>query len=67
LKWSDKLAGTAQQWANNCQFQHSGGKFGSVGENLAAGAGGGYNIASAIKSWTDEESKRLFFFICNLR
>ncbi|PBL00780.1 PR-1-like protein [Armillaria gallica] len=56
LTWSDELAGKAQQWANGCVFKHSGGSLGSFGENLAAGTGSGYDISSAIKSWTDEAS-----------
>jgi uncharacterized protein YkwD len=28
LTWSNDLAATAQNWANGCKFQHSGGKFG---------------------------------------
>ncbi|THU94825.1 PR-1-like protein [Dendrothele bispora CBS 962.96] len=56
LSWSDEAAGKAQQWANNCVFEHSGGKLGAFGENLAAGTGGSYGIAEAIKSWTDEVS-----------
>jgi uncharacterized protein YkwD len=28
LTWSDSLASTAQNWANGCKFQHSGGQFG---------------------------------------
>ncbi|KAL0957571.1 hypothetical protein HGRIS_001356 [Hohenbuehelia grisea] len=54
LSWSDDLAGKAQQWANNCKFQHSGGSLGPFGENLAAGTGNQYNIESAIKLWTNE-------------
>jgi len=54
LTWSDQLASKAQQWANNCKFQHSGGSLGPFGENLAAGTGSSYNIQAAIKSWTDE-------------
>ncbi|TFK40985.1 CAP domain-containing protein [Crucibulum laeve] len=57
LTWSDNLASKAQQWANGCQFHHSGGSLGAFGENLAAGTGGSYGIASAIKSWTDEVSQ----------
>jgi uncharacterized protein YkwD len=53
LTWSDQLAGFAQEWANNCQFQHSAGKFGRVGENLAAGTGN-YGIAEMVTNWTDE-------------
>ncbi|KAI0815183.1 CAP domain-containing protein [Irpex lacteus] len=57
LTWSDNLASKAQQWANNCVFQHSGGSLGPFGENLAAGTGSSYGIASAVKSWTDEVSE----------
>ncbi|KAK0208572.1 CAP domain-containing protein [Desarmillaria ectypa] len=56
LTWSDELAGKAQQWANGCVFEHSGGSLGKFGENLASGTGSGYTISSAIKSWTDEAS-----------
>ncbi|KXN89858.1 Protein PRY2 [Leucoagaricus sp. SymC.cos] len=56
LVWSDELAGKAQQWANNCRFQHSGGSLGPYGENLAAGTGSSYGISDGIKSWTDEVS-----------
>ncbi len=34
LVWSDELAGKAQQWANGCKFQHSGGSLGSFGGPL---------------------------------
>ncbi|EIW64740.1 PR-1-like protein [Trametes versicolor FP-101664 SS1] len=57
LTWSDDLAAKAQQWANGCVFQHSGGTLGPFGENLAAGTGSSYGIASAVKSWTDEVSE----------
>ncbi|KAF8973740.1 CAP domain-containing protein [Flammula alnicola] len=57
LTWSDNLASKAQEWANNCVFQHSGGQLGPFGENLAAGTGSSYGIATAIKSWTDEVSQ----------
>lgn len=57
LTWSDELASKAQQWANGCIFQHSGGSLGPFGENLAAGTGSSYDIAAAIKSWTDEVSE----------
>ncbi|RDX55942.1 PR-1-like protein [Lentinus brumalis] len=56
LSWSDDLAASAQSWANNCVFQHSGGKLGPFGENLAAGTGNSYGIGPAVKSWTDEVS-----------
>jgi len=54
LVWDDTLANYAQQWANGCKFQHSGGPY---GENLAAGTGSGFDIPAAIKLWTDEESQ----------
>ncbi|PPQ76412.1 hypothetical protein CVT24_012629 [Panaeolus cyanescens] len=56
LTWSNDLADKAQQWANGCQFEHSGGSLGPLGENLAAGTGSSYGIAAAVKSWTDEVS-----------
>jgi uncharacterized protein YkwD len=31
LTWSDNLAAKAQQWANGCQFKHSGGSLGPFG------------------------------------
>jgi uncharacterized protein YkwD len=31
LTWSDDLASKAQQWANGCKFQHSGGSLGPFG------------------------------------
>jgi len=57
LTWSDTLASAAQKWADGCVFKHSGGSLGPYGENLAAGTGGSYDIAAAIKSWTDEVSE----------
>ncbi|KAI0704883.1 CAP domain-containing protein [Cytidiella melzeri] len=57
LTWSDELASKAQQWANGCIFQHSGGSLGPFGENLAAGTGSSYGISAAVKSWTDEVSE----------
>ncbi|TBU64989.1 PR-1-like protein [Dichomitus squalens] len=57
LTWSDSLAAAAQTWANKCVFKHSGGTLGPFGENLAAGTGSSYDIAAAVKSWTDEVSE----------
>jgi len=56
LTWSSDAANKAQEWANNCQFVHSGGTLGSFGENLAAGTGD-YTIPAAVKAWTDEASQ----------
>ena len=55
LTWNSTLAHIAKGWANRCVFQHSQGALGPFGENLAAGYGGGYDVAQAMKSWTDEE------------
>ncbi|EJD40057.1 PR-1-like protein [Auricularia subglabra TFB-10046 SS5] len=56
LKWNGNLAAKAQQWANGCVFQHSGGSLGPYGENLAAGApASSYPISSAIALWNAEE------------
>lgn len=54
LTWSNLLASKAQEWANNCQFHHSGGSLGPFGENLAAGTGT-YTIAQAVGDWNAEE------------
>ncbi|KAG8699844.1 hypothetical protein FRC08_005074 [Ceratobasidium sp. 394] len=53
LTWSDELAAAAQKWANGCVFEHSGGKLGPYGENLAAGSGD-YSPQSGVKAWVDE-------------
>ncbi|KAF9521346.1 CAP domain-containing protein, partial [Crepidotus variabilis] len=55
LTWNNEMASKAQQWANNCDFNHSGGTLGPYGENLAAGTGS-YSILDGIKAWTDEAS-----------
>ncbi|KAK7441982.1 hypothetical protein VKT23_016260 [Stygiomarasmius scandens] len=57
LSWNDTLADAAQTWANNCVWEHSGGEVGPYGENLAAGYGGGYDIAKALDSWSSEASE----------
>ncbi|KAL0062621.1 hypothetical protein AAF712_010555 [Marasmius tenuissimus] len=48
LMWNDTLANAAETFANKCVFQTSGGPY---GENVAAGAGGGYNAMRAVQSW----------------
>ncbi|KAF9525785.1 CAP domain-containing protein [Crepidotus variabilis] len=55
LTWNATLASKALEWSSKCVFEHSGGKLGPYGENLAAGTGG-YSIADGIKGWTDESS-----------
>jgi len=57
LSWSDDLASKAQEWANNCRFEHSGGSLGPFGENLAAGTGSDFDIAKAVQGWKDEASQ----------
>ena len=57
MTWSDAAEAAAQQWANNCQFKHSGGSVGPFGENLAAGTGDSYNPQTAFQAWADEESE----------
>ncbi|KAF7306661.1 SCP domain-containing protein [Mycena indigotica] len=53
VTWSNEAAAKAQQWADLCTNQHSGGTLGPFGENLAAGTGS-YSISEAVKDWTDE-------------
>lgn len=62
LEWDDALAKTAATWAAGCVFEHSGSKFGAIGENLAVGAGSGWSdkveaTKQGIKLWADESSK----------
>lgn len=71
LVYSQELAMKAQQWADQCVFEHSGGSLGPFGENLAAGAGTGSNyqftIAAAVKGWTDEVSESTcMLYLCRL-
>jgi len=56
VTWSSSAASKAQEWADKCTNQHSGGTLGPLGENLAAGTGT-YTIAEAVKDWTDEVSE----------
>ncbi|PVG00482.1 PR-1-like protein [Serendipita vermifera] len=51
LTWSDELASIAQNWANQCQWKHSG--TGGVGENLSTGSS--LDPAGAVQLWLDEE------------
>ncbi|KAJ8096226.1 hypothetical protein AAF712_014907 [Marasmius tenuissimus] len=54
LAWSNNLAKAAQNWGSRCEFKHSGGAVGPFGENLAAGAGGGYKPVDGVKQWNAE-------------
>ncbi|KAJ7666406.1 CAP domain-containing protein, partial [Mycena rosella] len=56
VTWSNAAAVKAQQWADECKNQHSGGTLGPLGENLAAGTGS-FSITNAVKAWTDEVSE----------
>ncbi|KAJ6574816.1 CAP domain-containing protein, partial [Mycena capillaripes] len=56
VTWSNAAAEKAQEWADKCLNQHSGGTLGPLGENLAAGTGT-FSIAQAVKAWTDEVSE----------
>jgi uncharacterized protein YkwD len=56
LTWSDNLASKAQQWANNCVFEHSGGTLGDFGENIAAGSGS-FDISNAVGAWAAEAAQ----------
>jgi len=60
LKWSSKLAASAQSWANTirdrgCALGHSGSA--SYGENLAAGTSGMLDAAAVVGMWYDEIKK----------
>ena len=57
--WNDDLAQVAQNYADNCVFEHNSNRasqqstFTSVGENLFAGSGQA-NYTSAVLSWYNE-------------
>ena len=51
LSWSGNLAAGAQEWANQCAFDHSSGNY---GENLAMGTTGAYTIRDHVQGWYDE-------------
>nr|QVT77594.1 pathogenesis-related protein 1 [Moniliophthora roreri] len=53
LTWSDELYPGTEEWACNCQFEHSDAR-GRYGENLAAGTLVSYGIENAMASWMSE-------------
>jgi uncharacterized protein YkwD len=62
LKWSAKVAASAQKWADTlrgkgCALQHSGGRY---GENLAAGTTGLLDAAGVTGMWYGESKKYSF-------
>jgi hypothetical protein len=50
LQWSTAIAAQAQAWADNCQFQHSGGNY---GENIYADTGQG-TVNDVVADWVGE-------------
>lgn len=51
LTWSPTIAQTAQAWADNCMFKHSGGNY---GENIYADSGQG-TAADVVADWVSEK------------
>ncbi|KAF9524072.1 CAP domain-containing protein, partial [Crepidotus variabilis] len=56
MNWNADMAAKAQGWVNQCKHGHSD-PFLGYGENAAEGAGGGYDIVSAMNSWASEKDK----------
>lgn len=54
LIWNDTLVNVAKDWANECQWKHSGG---DPGENLALGY---ENTTAAVDAWGFERKKYNF-------
>ncbi|PFH52216.1 hypothetical protein AMATHDRAFT_92905, partial [Amanita thiersii Skay4041] len=53
LTWNDDLYNGTLDWAQQCEFKHSGGDY---GENLATGTGD-YSFNDGLKLWMDEAAK----------
>jgi len=55
LQWSTSLASKAQEWANGCKLESTGGSLSSepYGENIAAGAGD-FSVEDLIKLFTKD-------------
>ena len=51
LKWSASIAKSAQAYADQCVFEHSGT---DLGENLATGTTGAYSAAQFVNDWYSE-------------
>jgi uncharacterized protein YkwD len=58
LTWSARLAASAQQWANRCDFNHEGRT--PYGENLFWGTAGAFSPQSAVVSWYEEIEEHNF-------
>ena len=56
LVWSTELQAKAQSWASGCQFRHSDGALGLVGENLVAGTKV-FTPSDAVAQFVDEDCK----------
>ncbi|KAF9012625.1 CAP domain-containing protein [Cyathus striatus] len=54
VSWNQDLYASTLQWAQGCNFAHSGGS--GYGENLAAGSGG-YSFSDAMNTWMSEVSQ----------
>ncbi|KAF8559183.1 PR-1-like protein [Imleria badia] len=52
LNWSTSLASNAQTWVSGCRFEHSNGKLGPYGENIAAGTGN-FTAGNAMNMFMD--------------
>src|SRR5262249_55447621 len=53
LTWDATIAGTAQDWANNCTWAH--GDHVGLGQNIYAAAGFTPTLADAALDWVSEE------------
>src|SRR5450432_466707 len=51
LAWSGTVAASAQAWADQCNFKHSGNPY---GENIYAGAGQEATPQQVVDSWVSE-------------
>lgn len=54
LQWDAQIAATAQAWADQCVWQHSGNQ--SYGENLAMATSGYQSVGQMVQNWYDEIS-----------